>query len=152
MSQMLPINYREGLESDIPFIFSTWMRQAREMSRSNRGHAFLSSKIFSTHYHEMIRKILVRCEVVVACNKTDPHQMYGYIVFENNKNSNIIHMTYVKFTFRKMGIAKSLWKTAILDEKPIIHTADSYIFSKFKKENITYNPFLMWDETRELRP
>lgn len=127
------------------------MKQAREMSKSGHGFAFLKSNIFSPHYHELIRTLLLRSKVLVACAKDDEHQIFGYLVYEPLPKATIVHMTYTKFTFRKMGIAKELWNLCINTDNPIYHTADGYLFSKFTKSNLTYNPFLLWDQLREYK-
>lgn len=145
-------NIREALESDIPFIFNSWVGFSRAMCKSKQKFARISADVYAAHYNELVRQILIRSQCLVACNKQDPTQIYGYVVFENLPDANVIHMTYIKETFRNMNIAQDLWEKSIDPLKRIFHTEDSYLFLKFKhKDKVIYNPFLMWDKIRSYK-
>lgn len=140
---------REAIAADLNYIMSSWMATAKLMLKKRPPFAYLDAKVFNAHYRPLIKPLLIRSQVLVAHSKSDKNQIYGYIVFEKKDDKCILHMLVVKDVFHGLGIATHLWKLATEGSKEIIHTFDSYVFSKKKTHNAKYNPFLIWDSMKE---
>jgi ribosomal protein S18 acetylase RimI-like enzyme len=132
------IEVRPGYVEDLNFIFATWLRSYRHASQFARK---ISNEIFYSRHHLVIDLILKRngSKVLVAHPKGEPDVILGYVVTETQPDgANVLHYSYVKKSFRQMGIAKALWK----DMNSTVfthHTADAdWIAKKF---NLVYDPY-----------
>ena len=78
MANKLPIDIRDMIESDVSFIFNTWLKSYRK-SRITEG---IENPIYFSEHHKIIEELLKRCDVVVASASDDSSIIYGYLVFE----------------------------------------------------------------------
>lgn len=101
----LPLRIRHAIDSDVPFIFNSWLKSFRETGTLCRG---VNNVIYFAGHHKLIQKIVQRSMTYVAYSAEDPMQTYGYIVGEFIQNVFVLHFAYVKHSFRKFGIAKLL--------------------------------------------
>ena len=103
--QTLPLKARPVTDSDIAFVFNSWLK-------SYRSTGTLCKKVVNTVYyenhHKILQKIMQRATCIVACDPEDPGKIYGYIVGEYISNVFVLHYVYVKHTFRKFGIGTYL--------------------------------------------
>lgn len=136
------VEIRLAYVEDIPFIFATWLRSYRHSSNFARK---ISNDIFYKRHHMVIDLILKRTgsTVLVAHPIGEPDVILGYLVSEtqNIDALPVVHYTYVKRSFRQMGIAKALWKG--LEDTPVIathYTVDMDWLSK-KHPKIMYDPY-----------
>lgn len=100
----LPIRIRAATEEDISFIFNSWLKSFRD---SNFGKQITNTIYFAQH-HKLIENLLQSCSVFVACNQSNPGELYGYICYEKVDGIFVMHYIYVKHTYRKLGIARLL--------------------------------------------
>ena len=132
----MKFDMRTPLESDIPFIYASWLTSYRHEE----------DKMTNTMYFEKFKKILTsileKSHVIVACSEEDPEHVYGYIVYEK-KDPVIVHYILVKQTFQRLGIGTKL-KDQIKDgNNPMVCTFAGFAFTKLKnKWRLTYNPWL----------
>lgn len=112
------ISLREGEADDAPFILNSWLKSYRV---SNFARTITNTVYFEGH-HTVIRNILKKATVLVACNQQNPSQIYGYLVYEKVDNVPVIHYCYVKHTFRGLGIGKKLLLSAKTLEEPGVFT------------------------------
>lgn len=140
---------RPAIPSDIPFIYSTWLKSFKYDSALGKS---MRKSVFFESYREVIDNILDQSSVAVACMQDDPNVIIGYIVYASYYSFDhvILHYLFVKESFRKFGVAKSL--TNVLDiQKPIKFTHltnqfktlaySSHLFASF-----IYNPFLLYKD------
>lgn len=126
---------RPATKEDIPFIYGTWLQSYRHDSQIGRS---CRKGIFFTEYRQVIDSILADkgTHVLVACHKTIPNVIFGYIVHSNKS----LHYIFTKETFRRLGIATSLAKAS--------GPFDFYTHKTYTAENINheinYNPFLIF--------
>ena len=137
------IETRLAYLEDVPFIFATWLKSYRHASTFARK---ISNEIYYSRHHLVIDLILKRggSKVYVAHPRGEPDVILGYMVTEVQPDDTaVMHYTYVKKSFRQMGIARSLW--ALLDKK-------TYIFTHFTADTDwivrKYAPDLIYDPYR----
>ena len=77
---------------------------------------------------------------------TDPNHIYGYAVIEAYGDAYIIHYTYIKHAYRKMGLANHVLSTTIptLGAKLTFVTHESRHHKTFAdKYNLELNPYII---------
>jgi GNAT superfamily N-acetyltransferase len=140
---------------DDDFVFHSWLTFYRESSRFAKH---IKNTIFFERHHRVIERILKAesTKALVCCSKDDPHVIYGYLIFSQLKKFDVVHMVYVKESFRRLGIAKALFEDAELDPDEIVFThrpdrryaGDGGTWSKFdwiekKYPGMQYDPYLI---------
>jgi len=139
----LPIALRPAHKEDVNFIFNAWLKSFRNSDFATP----MANEIYFSNHHKTIEKILKYYSVIIACNKDDPNQIYGFLCAGYTDSVFTIHYAYVKHPFRKMGIAKELLKSFNYDPNyAAIYTHDSKIAKYLvKNHNIIYHPYIALD-------
>lgn len=135
------ISIRQGVDSDISFIFATWLRN---LFHSSPMFKYMEKNVFMKHYHNVLTAMFTRdyVNVVVACMKDDPDTILGYAIL--SKDNKALHWIYIKKNWRKIGLAKDLVPETVTHVTHITDTGAS-IIEKYKLE---YNPFLLGEEIK----
>ncbi len=124
-------------KDDSAFMYSTWLNSYHYDSWARTT----SKTVFFTQYKQVIDNILTRSMFTVAALKDDPEVILGYLISE----PGIVHYLFVKEAFRKFGIATSLVKAVLQEDRFIItHKTQRAKLAIKNKEHITYNPFLLF--------
>ena len=101
------INIRESRESDMPMIYSSWVRAYAGLNRSEPKWAVYQHQI------ETIKKAADYCTVLIAtaegCTDDD---ICGWLCY----HADVVQFVYVKKPFRGFGVAKALMKHAGLKQ------------------------------------
>lgn len=134
----LTIAKREATQADIPFIFSSWLNSYRNSIASRH----ITKTVYFEEHHKRIEVVAARSCVIIAHDKDDPNQIFGWICVEPG-NVPIIHYVYVKHPYRKLGIARSLLAEVPCDV--YIFTHDSTAARTLKPGGV-YNPYLFYKE------
>ena len=98
----------------------------------------------SLYYHDIIiKKILTKCTLLVACDPEDPDVIWGYVAFD--QVDPVLHFVYVKGAFRRMGIGTRLLSEAglILDEPVVVSHRTESLFKAFPNVKWRWNPYRM---------
>lgn len=130
---------REYSFKDRPFIFKTWKNA---LYFGNSWFREIPDQIFDAKYHKIIDFILHKPNVVVkvCCLKEASDVILGYAVLEKAKD-NILHFTFVKDSWRGLGIARELCFIGNDSIKICTHLTKIGKTIKYKK-NLVFNPFL----------
>lgn len=107
------VRFRTSTGLDVPFIFSSWLKsyaKARGLAGSEKAAYFRAQ-------HAVIDRLLQRSQVLVACDPSDPGEVWGYCV----NDTRAIHWVYVKQVFRRFGIATELLRQVVYDG-PVLHS------------------------------
>lgn len=134
------IEVRPAKLEDLDFIYATWLKSYRHASQFAKK---LTNKVFFEMHHKVIDNFVARGGLVqVAHPKGEPDVILGYICYE--ATMPLVQYVYVKKTFRKMGVARALYKTTNIPDNGIFThwTTDTDWIIK-KLENLTYNPYLL---------
>lgn len=143
----LPIRFRAATESDIGFIFNSWLKSYR-----NSGFArFISNTIYFTEHHKLIEKLILNNKVIVACNTEDPNQLFGYICGGHIDGIFACHYVYVKHTYRNMGLGKELLKQFNHDPSvAAVYTHHTRIADRLApRYNLVYHPYVAFNTEKE---
>lgn len=127
---------------DTNFLFNSYLK-------SYRG-ALANKKISNSVYFKNGQKILanyiqsVGAKIVVACDPEDKNSIFGYMLF--NVERNEIFFAYVKEPFRRLGVFKTMLLESKLDvTKPVVCRHDTYgmgqVASALKNIVFSYVPF-----------
>lgn len=92
---------RKATKEELPFIYSTWLKSYKH---SSQFAARIRNDIYYDYHQQIVKRLVNRSEVLVACESTDG-PIFGYLVYET---PNLIHFAYVKKSFRHLGIFKEL--------------------------------------------
>lgn len=103
------VAFRPAVEEDTRFILSSWLRSHRD-ARLARAW---TNTVYYRVWHTVARRLLDRTAtgevvVLVACNAEHPDQIFGWVAVEPRRH--LLHYVYVKFPFRRQGIARELLK------------------------------------------
>lgn len=133
--------------NDIPYIYSTWLKNYHYDSALCKE---CTDSVFFKEYREVIDTILEKSNTVVAVAslENDPAIIFGYIVAEVEPTP-CIHYIFIKEDFRQLGIAKALINYLSLNtQKSLTFThKTSYIHEIIKKyPNLIYNPFKLFSK------
>lgn len=130
--------------SDEAFIFSTWLRNYKHSSYFAKR---VKPSVFFAGHHKIVSHLLAKptTTTFIAHPKDDPNTMLGYLVCDTSLERPIVHFTFVKEAFRKMGILRTLMSAAKI-------TAENMSFTHWtipvddlirKFPDIIYNPYAL---------
>ncbi len=125
---------RDGMATDRPFIYSSWLLS---LWGGNEWFRHIDKNLFFNKYHDVIEALLNRpkTKVSIACLIEDPQIILGYSVRENA----VLHYVFVKKDWREVGIAHELVK----DFQTVSHlTKIGLGYFKSHKRKPPFNPFI----------
>jgi ribosomal protein S18 acetylase RimI-like enzyme len=99
---------RDGTELDDNFIYSSWLKSYKRSAGPIPFRWYY--KIYQTVLDRLFKRPPIK--VRVACFRTRPEQIFGYVVFEEHEGTPYIHYLYIKDAFRGMGIGSALLSDA----------------------------------------
>ncbi len=140
MSEELPIAIRPASAEDVSFIFNAWLKSYRSSDFAKN----IQGEIYYHEHHKVIEEILKQYNVLIACNKDDYSQIYGFMCAGFTQNVLTIHYVYTKHTFRRMGIAKMLLNAFEYNpEYACIYTHETNAIKSITKElAMVYHPYV----------
>ena len=95
------IGVREALESDRPFIASSWFESYWKATARQEGLAY---GLYQFGQGRLIDALLARSRTLVVHAAEMPDEILGYAVLERD----ILHYAYIKSVYRRRGIALGL--------------------------------------------
>lgn len=142
---MNQISFRPLEADDINFLYNSWLQSYRAAPSARP----MTNDVYFATQKAIIHNCLQRGNVLLAVDTEDPSSIFGYICYE----PQLVHFIYVKYPFRKLGIAKKLFAEAQIDlTNPIIVTHWTFASQQYqqKSNNLIYNPLLaMTKETND---
>lgn len=128
------ISVREGVESDHPFIYASWLKGLRY---GNDWFSLIESDHYYKNYHAVIEHLLndPNTTVLIACLQEDPDVILGFSVSSGDR----LHWVFVKQRWRKIGIARSLAPTQV---SSVSHLTDAGKSILKRHPGVTFKPFL----------
>jgi len=76
----------------------------------------MTSDVYYPHQRKRIENALQVGDCYVLANPEDPDHIFGYAVVEHLSAGDIVHFVYIKFPFRKMGLARKLFAQVVRDQ------------------------------------
>ena len=139
----VPARIRKFSEADTNFVLSSWMRSFRG---EDEFHRHIPTQLYWHNQQVLIGKIAATSEVYVACAEDDPSCIFGWICAEVGRDGSlIVHYTYVKQVYRRLGIARRLLTaTGWQPGQPIFATHWTNRCSRLsEKFNVAFNPYIL---------
>lgn len=101
-----PIKIRQVVAGDLPYIFSTWLRDLRDADGGP-----LPDDLFFQAHRTLLERLLADPDVtaLVACAADDPNEIWGYVVAEPKET---LWWVQTRKASRKRGLAKMLLQAA----------------------------------------
>lgn len=143
--EKIKVEFRKlNKDKDQNFIFNSWLKSNRNSYHTKH----VVNDIYFFEHKMIIQYLMDTSDFLVAVNPEDPDQIYGYICYEHIKDEiPVIHYIYVKYTYRKLGIAKQLLTKAVptFDTDPVcISHFNKVVIDKLPgKDLLVYNPYLL---------
>lgn len=125
---------RQALDSDAPFIFSSWLKSFRSSDFAKH----LSNSMYYREHHKLIADILERSQVICAVSDEDESQIFGWICAETGGPVPVVHYVYVKQTYRRVGIASKL--LSLVADGAFLYTHDTGAAPELAKNGV-YSPY-----------
>ena len=113
MEQELPIQIRQGRETDIPFIANSWLTSYRNSPWAKN----MTNTVFFTEHRRLIDDLFATSFVDIVHDSEDDDQIIGYMVSAIIDGVKVLHYIYVKKPFRELKIAKLLLNHRGFDKK-----------------------------------
>jgi len=133
---------RELKESDENFLFSSYLKSFRCSSDNLR----MSNDIYYYNFKKLINKLIEKSKVVILCDDEDDDLVYGYCIYDSFEEILILHYVYIRYTFRKLGLARYLYETLKEGHEAVVSSHANKVFDDLrgseKYRRIGYNPFL----------
>jgi GNAT superfamily N-acetyltransferase len=131
----MPVAFRPATEVEMPFVFSTWLKNFKESAQPHQG-----IQGYYTGQHRLIELLAARgASLVLACNREAPEQLLGWVCCEGNT----VHYLYVKQVFRRLGIGRKLLSEAgIRQPFCVTHWTPCVSLLRAKAE-FTFDPYLL---------
>lgn len=127
------------MKTDLDFLFNSWLKSYRHSNECNA----MNNEVFFKRFGKIITKIIGDSVLIIACNPEDVDQIYGYMVYKNLDDVFVLHYIYVKFPYRKLGIAKRMLEAVADTKKPIVVTfANRWVDSMRHKLLLTFDPYI----------
>lgn len=131
---------RKANPKDIPFIYETWLKSYKHDSAIGKS---TRSGIFFDEYKTIVDRILSNkdTQTLVACLNDSTDVILGYLV----KELNLAHYCFVKESFRRLGVARSLFATDGMLIRATSTTHKTYYAQDLiDRFGLDFNPFLLY--------
>lgn len=130
------ITVRPYSPGDYNFIIATFLRG---LYYGDSWFSLIPKKIFMTNYHIVAERLLKHpnLSIRIACLKDDPDVILGYSVSRNINEYKILDWIFVKSSWRRIGIAKSLLPS---DINTVSHLTT--VGKAIKPPHYEFNPFV----------
>lgn len=124
-----PVEFRHAVIDDGNMILSDWLKSFRRSALATD----MTNAIYFRGHEPLIKKALVKSQVICAVNPEDHAHVFGWVCFEPG-TLPILHYLYVKQPFRGFGIGKALFSNVQAESFVYTHKTES--FARFSKQGI----------------
>lgn len=136
------IGIRPYRPEDKNFVYSTWLNNFKHSSYFAKR---IKPSIFFKGHQAVIDTLFLKSQfkVFIAHPRGDEDTILGYIACEPNEPT-VVHFTFVKDAFRRMGVAGALYKHTGVNWDKMIFTHWTYPVDEMIRKNpeMTYNPYM----------
>lgn len=140
--EKLTIKIRDfEVEPDSAFVFNSWLKSYRLGGFGIN----VDNGIYYQEHHKVIEKCILNGTTKIACDPANPATIYGYINWMKVDGILVINFSYVKHTFRNLGIGKELLaETGHQEGAGALFTHMTPLAkSKQVKYNLIYHPYIL---------
>lgn len=125
--------------SDEHLVLSSWLRSYAAKSVDALDYTGRAFGLFSTDYAPVVRALMARSSVVVACLREEPDSVVGWMAIEDDA----VHYVLVKPRWRRLGVAR--WMLSGIALLPLVFTHRTTDATKCPiPEGWIYRRFRIW--------
>lgn len=145
MSELaVQLELRPMRDTDRHFVLNSWLKSYAAKSADARDYTGAAWRLFSRDYVQVVRDLLERSTVVVACLREEPDSVIGWFAVEGDA----IHYVLVKPRWRRLGVAR--WMLTDYAELPVVFTHRTSDAAKCPiPKGWIYRRFRIWPATKE---
>lgn len=145
MSELLDkLELRPMRETDRHLVLNSWVKSYASKSSDARDYVGAAFGRFSDDYYPVVRDLLERSNVAVACLRDEPDTIIGWMAIEDD----VLHYALVKQRWRRLGVAT--WMLTDLASLPIVFTHRTRDATKCPiPSGWVYRRFRIWPATKE---
>lgn len=146
----LDVEVRLIKPSEKAFVIDGWLKN---MIKGSGMLKYVPAKIAKKHHIATIEKIIGQGGVYVAYSPEDEDHVLGFIVFDVNFRTPVIHFAYVKKIYRKFGVATELLRQVMARSNS--NLGDPAYFTQlttarearmfFERYGLIHNPYLFME-------
>ncbi len=126
---------RDGRPGDVNLVVNSWITSHAAFTKAD-GHV-----VRYVHHPALVLDLVQRCSVVVACDPDDHDEVYGWLCHELVKGELVIHYLFVKFPFRRSGIADQLYEH-VATGRPFTATHAGFLMPELRaKYVLIFDPY-----------
>jgi hypothetical protein len=140
-SKSMKVHVRKAGEGDAHFILNSWLKSFRNSHFAKS----INSTVYFNEHHKVVRRLIKRSTILIACNPEDHNQIYGYLVLEKVDGVLTLHFAYTKQVFRKLGIQRQLLALVNHDfqNDSALYSHDTKMGRELAaKFNLVYHPYV----------
>lgn len=120
---------------DNSFLISSYLKSQRYIHPNQEMRDIDYFREFKPIAESMVEST----EILIACNPEDEWQIFGWISYYTQPVA--VNYIYVKFPYRKNGLAKDLFNLINPHKLPMVATHTSPVFEQVKERyRLNYNP------------
>jgi hypothetical protein len=131
---------RPATVEDMPLIWNSYLKAYR----NTPTNSMLTDQVYFAHQKEILNRLICRegAVVSIACNKSDPDQIFAYMIGELAEDSATLHWVYCKSVYRNFKISSALIDTLVRPGEKLTYTHYMPAFEKLmRRRNVVYKPF-----------
>jgi hypothetical protein len=122
---------KDATEHDAPFIFSSWMEEARRLRQTRL-------QVFNAYYPNVVQGLL-ETESAVVLYREGKDTIHAWAC---GRGPNLLHFAYVPVNLRRSGFGRAVIDTVLDGYPKTIHVTSSPL-SLPHHPRFVYNPFVM---------
>lgn len=134
------VRIRKSTDADFNFIISSWLKTYKYSGPHVRK---MLDRIYYEAYEPIVKDLIKRSDIYVACLREDPDVIVGYLALERSQDKDVIHFCLIKDLWQKMGVATYLAHAAQPKEITYFTHWTNPIESIVNKIPYLYQPFLI---------
>lgn len=153
MSKTPKFLLRPAEPSDLPMIFSAWLKNQRRV-----GHnALMTNTVYFEGEDKRMKRILEGASLALMVNLEDQNHIFGFMAWEYVEDLFVLHYIYIKQAFRNFRLGTTAIKTIYSQfgrDAFICTNISPSIADKREKYKCRYNPYVLETvfKARELKP
>ena len=146
------IQQRKFKDSDRDFVTNSLIRSF--LSGSSEARQIHKDSYLRAH-NKTVNGLLDNCSCTIMCDSEDSDLIYGFMIYEQLKDYDVLHYIYVRKTFREKGLAHKMLEACKSKNGSVAlsHKTDDFKparLKKYWKDKIIYDPYLRGNAYRRL--
>lgn len=135
----LPLQWRDLRPDERVYVLSSWIKSYASNSEDSADYHRRGVPDFGGDYAPVVRNLVARSRIIVACPVDDPSLMVGWMAIEG---ADTLHYLVTKPRYRRTGVAK--WMVTELDGLPVIYTHETRKAAQLVGPKWTYRRWRIW--------